>query len=173
MIKTYNLGALFDPELGADNLAIIDCLDWDAPREYSHRQIDEMVNSVARGLQQRDLRVGDAVAILSANRTEFLVTYLAVLRAGMIAVPINYKFPQNLVDHIFEDSAVKYVFCDGARRANLTTDLPVTNFDATGDDGFGSLLDPGERFTNAERRVLAEAGNGARFTDPGNGPVPR
>ena len=144
MIKAYNLGALFDPALGADNLAIIDCLDWDAPRESSHRQIDEMVNSVARGLQQRDLRVGDAVAILSANRTEFLVTYLAVMRAGMIAVPINYKFPQNLVDHIFEDSAVKYLFCDGARRTNLTTDLPVTNFDATGDDGFGSLLDPGE-----------------------------
>ena len=144
MIKAFNLGALFDPELGGDNLAIIDCSDWEAPREFSHRQIDELVNSVARGLVQRDLKIGDAVAILSANRIEFLLTYMAVLRAGMIAVPINHKFPMKVVDHIFEDSAVKYVFCDGARRPSLTTKLPVTDFDATDDSGFWSFLEPGE-----------------------------
>ena len=145
MIPAYNLGALFDPELGGDNLALIDCLDWDAPRHYSHREIDDAANACARGLRGRGLVAGDAVAIMSANRAEFLIAFLGILRAGMAAVTINYKFPAALVDYVLADSASKYLFCDGPRRANFSAGPPVTDFDAGGAGGFEALLDPPSR----------------------------
>ena len=76
MIDAFNLGALFDPEIGADNLALVDCLVWDQPRRVSHREIDDLAKACARGLKGRGLGTGDAVAILSANRLEFLVAYM-------------------------------------------------------------------------------------------------
>jgi long-chain acyl-CoA synthetase len=139
----YNLGALFDPELGGDNLALIDCRDWDAPRHYSHREIDDLGNACARGLVQRGLVKGDAVAILSANRAEFLVAFLGILRAGMIAVPISYKFPGELIDYVLTDCSVKYMICDGQRRGAFGADLPVTDFDGPDAESFSALLDPG------------------------------
>ena len=81
MIKTSNLGSLFDPDLGADNVALVDCRDWDKPREYTHREIEEAVNACARGLLRRGLQRGDAIALLSANRAEFLIGYLGALLA--------------------------------------------------------------------------------------------
>ncbi|MBT3329883.1 MAG: acyl--CoA ligase [Rhodospirillaceae bacterium] len=144
MISAYNLGALYDPDLGGDNLALIDCRDWDNPTEYSHREIDDAANACARGLLARGLRRGDTVALLSANRAEFLISYLGILRAGMTATPISYKFPGELVDFVLADASVKHVFCDGARRNLFTADLPVTNFDAEGAESFDSLLEPGD-----------------------------
>ena len=143
MISAYNLGAHFDPQLGGDNLALIDCRDWDNPREYSHRELDDMGNACARGLLDRGLVRGDSVAILSANRAEFLTSYLGILRAGMTAVPISYKFPDELIDFVLQDASVKHVFCDGPRRDAFSADLPVTNFDAAGEESFEALLNPG------------------------------
>ncbi|MDP6688624.1 MAG: class I adenylate-forming enzyme family protein [Alphaproteobacteria bacterium] len=140
MISAYNLGALFDPELGGDNLALIDCRNWDNPREYSHRELDDSGNACARGLLDRGLARGDSVAILSANRAEFLIAYLGILRAGMTAVPISYKFPNELIDFVLQDASVKHVFCDDPRRDAFDADLPVTNFDSA---DFQALLDQG------------------------------
>ena len=144
MIKATNLGALFDPERGGDNLALIDCFEWQAPRRYSHREIDDLANACARGLAGRGLNPGDAVAILSANRAAYLISYLAILRAGMIAVPISTKFSKNVVDFILHDAAIKQIFCDQPRRAGLSTSLPITDFDDPGGGGFEALLDAGE-----------------------------
>lgn len=143
MITAYNLGALFDPQLGGDNLALIDCQDWNAPREYSHRDIDDLANACARGLRGRGLVRGDTVAMLSANRAEYLIAYLGILRAGMIAVPISYRFPGELIDFVLGDSAAKHIFCDRPRRGAFATDIPLTDFDDAGDQGFAALLDRG------------------------------
>ena len=142
-MKAYNLGALFDAELGGDNLGLIDCLNWDTPRHYTHREIDNLANACARGLRAGGLDRGDSVAILSANRAEYLFAYLAILRAGMIAVPISYRFPSELVDYVLRDSGAKHVMCDRARRQRFSLDLPVTNFDDEDDGGFDALLDHG------------------------------
>jgi len=47
--------------------------------------------------------------MLSANRVEFLISFLGILRAGMIAVPFNYKFPPDTVDYILKDANVTHV----------------------------------------------------------------
>ena len=143
MIETSNLGALYDPDNGGDAVALIDCRDWERPREHTHLQLDEAANACARGLIKLGYKPGDAIAILSANRSEFLIAYLGILRAGMVAVPFSHKFPPEIISFILDDADIRHVLCDEPRRGVLNTDLPVTCFDDDGADGFASLLDHG------------------------------
>jgi len=111
-----NLGDLLDRSRPAHSMAVIDCRDWERPREYSHGEIHQLANACARGLLARGLRRGDAVAILAANRAEFLIAYFGTMRAGLVSVPVNHKFPRDTIDFVLRDSSVKLVFCDGERR---------------------------------------------------------
>ena len=84
-----------------------------------------MANGVARALTKRGFARGDRVAILSANRAEYLAAYYGIMRAGFVAVPVNFKFPQQTIHFIIKDSGAKLVFCDPPRRKDCPDDLPV------------------------------------------------
>jgi acyl-CoA synthetase (AMP-forming)/AMP-acid ligase II len=139
-----NLGDLLDPSRPLNAIAVIDCLDWERPREYSYGELHRLANHCARGLLARGLRRGDAVAILAGNRAEFLIAYLGTMRAGLVSVPVNHKFPRETIEFVMRDSGVKLVFSDGERRAQVPPGLPAVDFDSEGSDGFRALLDPGE-----------------------------
>jgi long-chain acyl-CoA synthetase len=83
------------------------------------------------------------LAILSLNRAELLIAYLAIMRAGFVAVPANIKFPRETIAFILDDAQVQLAFVDATGRALLPTGLPVVDFDAAGADGFAGFLDPG------------------------------
>ena len=53
--------------------------------------LDARVDKVAAALRQAGLRRGDRVAILLPNCREFIELYMGISRAGMIAVPVNYR----------------------------------------------------------------------------------
>src|SRR3954467_13911240 len=111
-----NLGDLIggaDPHKGA----IMDCRDWHRPQTVSYRDLDDAANALARGFLARGLARGDRIAILSANRPEFVAAYLGAMRAGLVPVPINSKFPRAMVEAVLADCAPKLVLCDRERRA--------------------------------------------------------
>src|SRR5262245_34664454 len=139
-----NLGDLLDRSRPAGAIAVIDCRDWEHPREYTYGEVDRLATACARGLLARGLRRGDAVAILSGNRAEFLLAYLGTMRAGLVSVPVNHKFSRETIAFVMRDAGVKLVFADGDRRALVPPGLPVVDFDAAGPDGFQALLDPGD-----------------------------
>jgi acyl-CoA synthetase (AMP-forming)/AMP-acid ligase II len=139
----YNLGDLFDPSSVGDRIALIDCRDWDEPQSYTYARIDALINACARGLLQRGLERGSAVAILSANRVEFLVAYFGAMRAGLVAVPANFRFPPDTIGYIMRDAGVALVLYDAECRASLPAGVPAIGFDDPGPDGFQALLDPG------------------------------
>jgi len=82
-----------------------------------------MANGVARALGKRGLRRGDRVAILSANRAEYLAAYYGIMRAGLVAVPVNFKFPRETIHFIIADAGAKLVFCDAARAPECPGDV--------------------------------------------------
>jgi len=143
-----NLGDIFPVDGNWDKVALIDCHNWAEPIKYSYAQLDEAADSCARGLIARGFKAGDAIAIMSSNRVEFITSFMGILRAAMIAVPINFKFRANIIDFIFTDSNIKGVICDRQRSKNLGTDLPVLNFDGAGPNSYFSMLDPGPFETN-------------------------
>ena len=142
MLRFENLGDLIDTDLDPDKTAIVD-LGTGSPREFTYRQMYALSSGVARALTARKLNRGDRVAILSANRAEFVATMSGIMRAGLVAVPVNFKFPRETIEFIIRDAGAKLVFCDAERRADCPTGLPVVEFGSTGVDGFDAFVDPG------------------------------
>jgi long-chain acyl-CoA synthetase len=122
-----NLGDLIDCNKDLDKVAIID-LGNGGPREFSYRKFDEMARGVARALLQRGMVRGDRVAILSANRAEYIAAIFGIMRAGLAAVPVNFKFTRSTVEFILADAGAKLVFCDAERRADCPPNLPAIDF---------------------------------------------
>src|SRR5579863_8605989 len=118
-----NLGDLIPRDRDLTKTAIVDLGGEETPREFSFAQIDEMANGVARALSKRGLRRGDRVALLSANRAEYLSAYYGIMRAGFVAVPVNFKFPRETIHFIIRDAGAKLVFCDAARAADCPPEV--------------------------------------------------
>ncbi|HST67094.1 MAG TPA: AMP-binding protein [Mycobacteriales bacterium] len=69
----------------ADRLAVVDDRGGRTWRELARR-----VDNLAAGLAGWGVRPGDRVAVLSADRTEVVETYLALGRLGALFVPLNH-----------------------------------------------------------------------------------
>ncbi len=61
-------------------------------REMTWRVFDEKANRMANLLHKRGITKGDKVAILLMNCLEWLPIYFGILKAGAIAVPLNFRF---------------------------------------------------------------------------------
>ena len=133
MSTFVNLGDLIRRDQDQGKLAVID-LGGDAdlgelrPREFSYRALDEAAAGVAGALVARGFVRGERVAILSANRFEYLAAYSGIMRAGLVAVPVNFKFPRATIHFILKDCGARLVFCDAARRADCPDGMTVVQF---------------------------------------------
>src|SRR3954466_10909893 len=122
-----NLGDLIPRDRDLDKVAIIDLGGEQVPRQFTFRQIDDMAKGVSRTLTKRGLARGDRIGILSANRAEFIAAYFGIMRAGLVAVPVNFKFPARQIDYVLRDSDARLVFCDSVRRKDVPADLPAVD----------------------------------------------
>jgi long-chain acyl-CoA synthetase len=138
-----NLGDLIGRDRDLSKIAIIDLGGEETPCEYTYAELDSMTMGVARALSRRGFQRGDRIAILSANRTEYLAAYYGIMRAGLVAVPVNYRFPRKTIDFIIRDAGARLVFCDLGSRENCPDDLPQVCFGDGGPGGFDHFVDPG------------------------------
>jgi long-chain acyl-CoA synthetase len=139
MFTFSNLGDLIVRDRGLSKIAVIDLGGETPPREFTFQQIDDMANGAARALVKRGLKRGDRVAILSANRAEYLAAYYGIMRAGLVAVPANFKFPRDTIHFILRDAGAKFLFCDAERARDCPAELDSVAFGG----GFDAFLDPG------------------------------
>jgi acyl-CoA synthetase (AMP-forming)/AMP-acid ligase II len=105
----------------------------DSRRALSYRQWDERASRLANALLGLGLASGDRVAILAYNCVEWLEIYVGLARAGLVAVPINFRLVgpeiQYIVQHcgarafIVQDALVERV---EPIRADL--DIPPERF---------------------------------------------
>lgn len=160
-----NFGAML-----ADSATLTDCRNWQNPERLDRDRLNIESNAVAGGLKARGLPPGARVALLSANRWEFLAAFCGILRAGLQAVPINDKFPADTIDFILGDSNIRHIFADAAgkeilRHCNQDAGIPVTCFDDDGAfSGFqqaagGDIADPGP---DAVAMILYTSGSTGR-----------
>jgi long-chain acyl-CoA synthetase len=143
MSPFQNLGDLIGRDRDLNKVAIVDLGGELVPRELTYAQLDTKAKGVARALAARGFKRGDRVAILSANRAEYLAAYFGSMRAGLVAVPVNFRFPRSTIHFIIKDCGAKLVFCDSKRRADCP-DLPAVVFGGEGNESFDAFLDPGE-----------------------------
>ena len=80
---------------------LIESAGKDAPyrRELSWKDFDRRANRFANLLLSRGLKRGTKVGILLMNCIEWLPIYFGILKAGCIAVPMNFRFSGDEIEY--------------------------------------------------------------------------
>lgn len=76
---------------------------------WSYRHVDERAESFARGLRACGVQPGDRVALVIANKPEFVPLALAVWRLGASAIPVNFLFKAQELAYVISQSACTVV----------------------------------------------------------------
>jgi long-chain acyl-CoA synthetase len=71
------------------------------------REVGEAVREVALGLIALGRQKGDAVAVLSASRPEWVQADFAIFSAGCVTVPIYPSYPPDLIAYVVNDSQAR------------------------------------------------------------------
>ena len=79
-------------------------------REITWSVFDEKANRVANMLLSRGIRKGQKVAILLMNCLEWLPIYFGILKAGAIAVPLNFRYTSDEIDYCLKLADVDVLF---------------------------------------------------------------
>ena len=140
-----NLAAILDPSAPDDRPLIIQLSpEGEEQLRLTYGEGRKRIAALARGLLRRNLKRGEAVAIVAANSADYLVLYMATMAAGLVSVCVNHKLPRETVAHIMKDSAVKLAIAD-AERAPLVSELvptvPIERLDELADPGAFTAVD--------------------------------
>ncbi|MDE5947107.1 MAG: acyl--CoA ligase [Oscillospiraceae bacterium] len=71
-------------------------------REISWKEFDDTANKFANMLISRGIKKGDKVAILLMNCLEWLPIYFGILKAGALAVPLNYRYTADEIKYCLD-----------------------------------------------------------------------
>lgn len=140
MAAIHNFGEVIGRDLPGEAAWLIEIGADGRERTITRDRFHAEADALARGLLARGLKRGDAVGIYAANRAEYLIAFVGIMRAGMVAVPVNVKLPRETVEHIVADSDLKLLLVDGERAAAAGGPPRVRIDDAA---GWEALLDPG------------------------------
>ena len=86
-------------------------------RSLTWAQLEDEVGRIATGLGAEGIRAGQRVMIVVGNRIEFVTTYLGVLRAQVVAVPVNPRSTAGELARMIADSGTRLVVVDEYRRS--------------------------------------------------------
>lgn len=139
-MQSKNLGDVIDREAPTDATWLCAIAPDGSSRRISFGEFRRTANAVARGLLSRGLARGERVGIIGANSAEFLLAFYGILRAGLTAVPVNWKLPADTVDHISRDASISLMLVD-AEREPLAGNVPRLRIDDAA--AWNALLDPG------------------------------
>ena len=83
---------------------LIESSSSDTPyrREITWQDFDRRANRFANLLLSRGLKKGDKVAILLMNCLEWLPIYFGILKAGCLAVPMNFRYSSDEIKYCLE-----------------------------------------------------------------------
>lgn len=128
----------------------------------SWAELDARASWAAAALRASGAEAGERVSLSLPSGAQFVIGYLAALRAGLVAVPVNPAYSPTEIEHILADSGAT-IHLD----AEQVHALLVGAGDAEGDDGADRGADPGadpgaDRGGEALSALLYTGGTGGR-----------
>lgn len=95
---------------------------------FSFAEMRDRIEALAAGLAELGVGAGDAVALFSENRLEYVETWFAVQRLGAVIVPVNTSHRGLMLTRMLERAEVRYVVAEercAANAAAAVADLPI------------------------------------------------
>ena len=123
-----------------------------AKLRWTWRELDQASDRLAKHLLGLGLKPGDRVASLMPNRVALVVHYLACIKAGLVATPLNYRYQAPEIDHALEVTEATILFAHAERDADLAKSrlagqLPLGRIAYSAKDGRSASF---EQFLKAE-----------------------
>ena len=119
---------------------------------WTWRMLDDMSDRLAAGYLELGLGPGDRIASLMPNRTELVLHYLACMKGGLVAMPLNYRYMAPEIDHALGVGRPGALLAHEERRVDLAasklaSELPLGRISyadngGSGSPSFGSLIEP-------------------------------
>ena len=102
----------------------------DSRRSLTYTAWNERASRLADALLNTGLRSGDRVGLLAYNCLEWMEIYVALARAGLVAVPVNFRLTGPEISYILNNAEVSAViagseFCETLD--SQKTALPISN----------------------------------------------
>lgn len=94
----------------------------------TYRNLADQVSAVASALRRTGLQPGDPVSIVLPNGLDYLIAFLAVTRARLVAAPLNPAYKVEEFRFYLEDAGARAVIAppdSPARTAASELDLPI------------------------------------------------
>jgi acyl-CoA synthetase (AMP-forming)/AMP-acid ligase II len=123
LLSRVNLGDLLlrSAARAPNHLALVD-----GERRITYRALNEWVNQVAHGLAGLGYQRGDRLALMSTNNPEFLATYFACAKLGVVCVPVNLFWRPNELAYVLGHAAVRGVLVEAPLLEQLGAALVET-----------------------------------------------
>lgn len=141
----------------------------DGDRRFRYAELNAWVNRVAHGLDARGYRRGDALAIASGNSAEFLVTYYACAKLGVVCVPVNLGWRTEEAAYVLQHSSSRVLVAEAQllpALAGAIGEVPaVADLIVVPGTGAGQAGDTAH-LAGRDRITFAELGEGAPETEP-------
>ena len=112
------LRAAFPANLDA---TAIETADSDTPQYYTWRDLERGTAMLANLLASLDLPEGARVAVQTEKSVEALMLYLAVLRAGLVYLPLNNAYQAAEIAYFVGDAEPAVVVCAPKDFASLAS----------------------------------------------------
>ncbi|HEY5512746.1 MAG TPA: AMP-binding protein, partial [Geomonas sp.] len=93
-------------------------------QETSYRELWESSGRIASGLLRRGFQPGWHAAMLAPSSTRWVESYLGILRAGGVVVPIDKELKSAELRHILTDCAARVIFTDSLYLDTLLECVP-------------------------------------------------
>lgn len=74
---------------------------------YTYAQIHDLTQRLATSFLELGIRKGDRIAFLLPNCLEIILCYYACFKIGAIAVPLNIRFPTEVIQYVINHSGAR------------------------------------------------------------------
>ena len=95
----------------------------DGDRRFSYAEFNALVNRTAHGFAALGFGRGDALALMAGNSAEFLATYFACAKLGVVCVPINLFWRHGELAYGLRHAEVKGGMLEAALMEQLATGM--------------------------------------------------
>jgi long-chain acyl-CoA synthetase len=144
-----------------DRRAVL-ALQKEGAESWSYGELAEHARRLAHGLARVGVSRGDHVALLVANRPEWIVACLAIVGTGAVATPVDMQLGDEALGRVLRFSSAEFIFTTADQTEKLERlDIEVTPKPI--------LLDAGEDDYRSWRHLLEEGDRGVELARPDPG----